>query len=652
MKKIRQMKKKFILLITVTILLLGSGGMAWGQYSLTPTTGTNDDVYGLFHIAPNISSVSGGWWTSGSPIDSLYNIAHITFHEDARIYAENRKILVSSPVLETFGNLELNTNLNKSDETSIMIRTDSLICHDSLIIDGSKTQLTTWSGLDYDMPVIRLGYQRFTPPTAEGVEYPGCFVHPEDPYGVGIKKLDTVFVTFRNDAEIDRLHTLIAEHAVVSFLTDSFDHVKGNPTLNAKFYTDIFKVRNHVQLYNDVARTKDGNFELVSEAQMGMKDYAGIYSRHLHMEPIAPSCSKFGYSQLWLQDYTLDVIKSSTFGGFGYLHADVHVENDANLFPGFASLGKDGDYYEQKPGILKMKNLRLDKGANIKVSVGEQDSCKSFTEMADCGQAFDSVELGRYADCLDVDSLTIYGSVKIDVVIRSAIDLAENESRYYPIMRYKSTNISDLGNLNLEKYQFTQKDHNSIENTCYLSLDFDTVCNMAYLCVSRFTAHDVLYEIIMPSVAGVITNPVADKYHIKSGHDFKFTAKYSTDYPLKVLTGRIINGVPEEIIGTKNVNGEYEYVIPQVRCNINLVIGPDPASSTANDNVEEGKVVWSHGNMVYMKVEKEDVASIYSVAGQLMKRVDLPEGTTSTDLNHGIYIVILKNGSVHKVIVR
>ena len=582
--------------------------------------------------------------------DFLHNIARVTFHADARIYAENQKVLVSSPVLETFGNLDLNTHLRKGGKTSILIQTDSLICHDSLIIDGPKTQLTTWSGLKYDMPVIRLGHQRFTPPTAEGAGCPGCFVHPEDPYGMGTKELDTVFVTFRNDASINRLHTLVGEHAVISFLTDSFDHKKGNPTLNAKFYTDIFKVRNRVQLYNDAARTKDGHFELVSETQMGTKDYAGIYSRHLHMEPIGPSCSKFGYSQLWLQDHALDVITSSTFGGFGYLHADVHVENGANLFPGFASLGKDGNCYEQKAGILKMKDLRLDKGANIKISLGEQDADKSFTEVVECDKTFETIALGRYADCLDVDSLTIYGSVKIDVVVRSGLELSEGESRCYPIMRYKSTGPGDLSNLKMEKLRLTSADHKTIEGNYYLTLDLDTVCNMVYLCIATIPDPVIHRNVIIPSVEGVTTDPVAGKYSIRSGNDFKFTAKYTTGYPLKVLTGRVINGAPEEIFGTKNANGEYEYVIKQVRQEITLVIGPDPA--TANDDVDNGKMVWSHGNTIYIKVDREDIASIYSVAGQLVKRIDLPEGTTPTNLSRGIYIVTLKDGSVHKVIVR
>ncbi|MFC2376140.1 MAG: hypothetical protein ACFNPV_10855 [Corynebacterium matruchotii] len=35
-----------------------------------------------------------------------------------------------------------------------------------------------------------------------------------------------------------------------------------------------------------------------------------------------------------------------------------------------------------------------------------------------------------------------------------------------------------------------------------------------------------------------------------------------------------------------------------------------------------------------------------------MKRVDLPEGDTSIPMSRGAYVVTLKDGSVHKVIVK
>ena len=581
----------------------------------------------------------------------LHQTARVTFHADARLYPENQKVFISSPVLETYGIADYNTHYKKDSKTSIMIQADSLIYHDSLIIEGTKTQFSTWSGLYRNMPIIRLGHQRLTPPAAEE-ECKDCFTHPKDPYSSGNKALDTVFVTFRNDATINRLHTLVAEHAVISFLTDSFDHQKGNPTLNARFFTDTFKIRNHVELFNTPDRTHDGHFELVSETQMGTKDYAGIYSRHLHMEPIAPSCSRFGYSQLWMQDHALDVITTSTYGGFGWLHADVHVENDANLFPGYASLRHDGNCYEQQAGILKMQDLRLDKGANLTFSIG--DKASSFAEKYDCDQTFETTELGRYADCLDVDSLTIYGSVDLDMIVRpEGLALEPGEARCFPVIRYKSVEEGILNHLKMNRLQLTSKDHPSIEGTYYLTLDVDTACNIVYICIATIPDPVIRRPVIMPSISGITTHPVSGKYYVTSGSGFKFTAKYGPEYSregeqIAVRTGRIINGKEEIIVGVKNANGEYEYYIPEIRSDINLTFGPDYVSA---DNVE-GSSVWSYNDMIYIQVDKEEIASVYLVTGQLVRQIEVPEGTTSIPMQRGIYIVTLKDGSVHKVIVK
>ncbi|MDR1780596.1 MAG: hypothetical protein LBR50_07705, partial [Tannerella sp.] len=94
----------------------------------------------------------------------LHNTARVTFHADARIYTQAQKSIIASPVLETYGNLDLNTHLGQvaGGRTAITIRTDSLIMHDSLIIDGTKTTFEPWSDMPRNMPVFKLGHQRFT----------------------------------------------------------------------------------------------------------------------------------------------------------------------------------------------------------------------------------------------------------------------------------------------------------------------------------------------------------------------------------------------------------------------------------------------------------------------------------------------------------
>jgi hypothetical protein len=580
----------------------------------------------------------------------LHNTARVTFHSDARIYAEAQKALIESPVLDTYGFLDLNTSLNPGARTGITIRTDSLICHDSLIVDGPKTDLSSWSGLRRDMPVVKLGHQRFTPPwVEEGCAF--CYTHEEDQTRgyTGHTPLDTIFVTFRNDAGFPRLHTLVADQAILSFLTDSFDHVYGRPTQDARFYTDTFKIRNHVELYSEDDRTKSGHFELISEQQMSSKDYSGVFARHLHMEPISPSCSGFQYSQLWLEG-TLEVTTTSQFGGFGWLHNDVYVETEATLAPGFASLGLDGNCYEQHAGILRMENLWMDKGAQVKVSIGSTANKPEFVEPYYC-ETGTRYNLGEYADLIDVDSLVIRERIQIELAIRKeGLYLDGREGVCYPLIRYKSVDPDQLKYLEMKKQVLAPEDHPSISEVYYLSLRLDTACHIVNLCITPQVGPIINRRVEIPTVSGVTSTPLPGIHYVPSHTDFALMLAFTTPQPLAVTTSRIIGGVREaELSGRQTRNGEYEYVIRSVQEDVYLQIGPGYAS--ANGSVD-GRAIWSHNNTLYIKVEKEDIASIYSIAGQLVRRLDVPEGNTAVLLARGVYIITLRDGSIHKVIIK
>ena len=169
-----------------------------------------------------------------------------------------------------------------------------------------------------------------------------------------------------------------------------------------------------------------------------------------------------------------------------------------------------------------------------------------------------------------------------------------------------------------------------------------------YVCVGDAQPVDINRTVTIPSVSGVKTDPGVGIWDVKSRGSFKFKATFSGSKPLAVRTNRTVKGAPEMLTGTKNANGEYEYIIPNVQQDITLSIGPD---HVANELLA-GTAVWSHGEMIYIRVDRADIASIYSVAGQLVRKVDLPEGDTSIPMSRGAYVVTLKDGSVHKVIVK
>ena len=632
--------------------LIYHGGTGSGL-STVPETGTlhGEDVagYGLFMKtqankhnwtdnillqAPKCPTTCSptGCGTPGRPATGfLHNTVRMTFHSDARFYAENQHVHLESPVIEAFGVLELNAEDNAGAKAMITIKTDSLICHDSLIRKGTgKVQLTTWSGLPKDQPIIKLGYSGKAAPFYEYAYDDGgtqkicreCVTHYKGKvYAPGETPLDTMFVKFGPDTEWERQNVMVIDHTVLSFLTDSFDHVKGGDVLNARYFVDTTKIRNQVEFWTDPKHEREGHLELISEAQMGSKDYAGLYTRHLHLEPIG-ACGR-PTSELWLPGLALDVITTSTFGGFGIQYTDVHVENGANLNPGFTSLRLRGQCYEQACGTLTMKDLRLDGGSELHFSVGTTKGLN-----------------GEYSDAIDVDRLTTYGPVNVNIEIRPCEKM---QKRCYPIMYYKSVTPNSLNNLKLNPRKV------KIDGEEYpLSLNVSTD-GIVYVCVGDAVTSGLTHTVTMPETAGVKTTPSKGIWSRPTRSSFSFTATYSGNKPLVVRTNRLVNGQQEVLNGVKNANGEYEYIVPSVQQEVTLTFGPDVV---ANELLTAGTAVWSHGEKIYIRVERADIASIYSVAGQLVKRVDLPEGDTSIPMSRGAYVITLKDGSVHKVIVK
>lgn len=560
--------------------------------------------------------------------DYLHMVSRMTFHDDAYIEAQNQEVMLWSPVIETFGDMTLDSEKDKGSKTEITLKADSLIFHSDFIKKGKNIKLSTWSGLHKDLPIMKFGHMRKTPPFVEAkkddcdaiTECVPCYRYirfSKDP----LHMLDTIVIKFGDGAYMERLNTVVFDHTVLTCLTDSFDHVMGGEVQNAQIRTDTFKIRNQVDLFADEKHERDAHLELISEEQMGSKDYAGIYTKHLHMEPIG-ACGT-PYSELWTSDdLALDVITTSIFGGFGFIHSDVHVENGGHLNAGFTSLRLKGMCYEQMCGTQRMKDLRLDVGAQLHFSVGTSKGLN-----------------GEYSDAIEVDRLTTYGSVDVNIEIRPCEKI---EKRCYPIIYYKSVTPNSLNQLKLNPRKVKIDGE---EYPLHLNLGTDGV---VYVCVGDAQPVDINRTVTLPSVSGVKTDPGAGIWDVKSRGNFKFKATYSGSKPLAVRTNRTVNGVPEMLTGTKNANGEYEYVVPNVQQDITLSIGPDYVSN----QLLAGTAVWSHGEMIYIRVDRADIASIYSVAGQLVRKVDLPEGDTSIPMSRGAYVITLKDGSVHKVIVK
>ena len=610
--------------VPTTGTLHGETVSGYGLFMKTQANKGNWNV-NVFENAPTCPTPCSG---TNCGQDYLHMVSRMTFHDDVEIQAHNQEAILWSPVIETFGDMTLDTKTDAGSKTEITLKADSLIFHSDFVKKGNNVKLSTWSGLHKDLPIMKFGHMRKTPPFIEAkkddcdaiTECVPCYRYirySKDP----LHMLDTITIKFGDGAYMERLNTVIFDHTVLTCLTDSFDHVKGGAVQHAQIRTDTFKIRNQVDLFADEKHERDAHLELISEEQMGSKDYAGIYTKHLHMEPIG-ACGT-PYSELWTSDdLALDVVTTSIFGGFGFIHSDVHVENGAHLNAGFTSLRLKGMCYEHMCGTQRMNDLRLDGGAQLHFSVGTSKGLN-----------------GEYSDAIEVDRLTTYGSVDVNIEIRPCEKI---EKRCYPIIYYKSVTQNSLNSLKINP---SKVKIDGEEYPLHLNIGTDGV---VYVCVGDAQPVDINRTVTIPSVTGVKTEPGVGIWDVKSRGNFKFKATYSGSKPLAVRTNRTVNGVPEMLTGAKNANGEYEYIIPNVQQDITVSIGPDYVSN----QLLAGTAVWSHGEMIYIRVERADIASIFSVAGQLVRKVDLPEGDTSIPMSRGAYVITLKDGSVHKVIVK
>ncbi|MDR2921334.1 MAG: T9SS type A sorting domain-containing protein [Tannerella sp.] len=180
----------------------------------------------------------------------------------------------------------------------------------------------------------------------------------------------------------------------------------------------------------------------------------------------------------------------------------------------------------------------------------------------------------------------------------------------------------------------------------------ETFCRLSFETKNYPTIYRAVH---IPQVAGVITVPEAGTHYVESQGDFTFSVKHPShpaNQLLMVQTNRLdANGEPEELTGELNIeDGDHDYIIRRITHDITLKFGPELVSV---DNASiDGGAVWSYNNTINIRVPDENVASIYSIAGQLVKRLELSAGDNPVPMERGVYIVTLQEGKKYKVIVK
>lgn len=164
----------------------------------------------------------------------------------------------------------------------------------------------------------------------------------------------------------------------------------------------------------------------------------------------------------------------------------------------------------------------------------------------------------------------------------------------------------------------------------------------------------------LPFVEGMTTDPPAGENFVRSHHDFIFTITAEPGYSLRYLD--VKTGIPlrdKEGIriekyedasedANKGANENAKVTILQVTEPLDITInGINSVSNTEIDN----RKVWSHGDKLYIKTEKEADLSIYEMNGYLYLQRKVKEPETVILLDRGVYTVVLDENT-YKIVIK
>jgi hypothetical protein len=146
----------------------------------------------------------------------------------------------------------------------------------------------------------------------------------------------------------------------------------------------------------------------------------------------------------------------------------------------------------------------------------------------------------------------------------------------------------------------------------------------------------VTRAVYLPEIPGMEMIPAPGVYYVESSGTFTFTVKFSNAM-LGVWTNRTVNGQREVLSGTKKDSNTYEYKIENITSGpVVIYIGGEYVANEAVPSTS----VWSSNGAIHFDVVGSQTVSVYSLDGQLVNKVKIPEGKSSIPTPNGIYIVL------------
>jgi len=146
----------------------------------------------------------------------------------------------------------------------------------------------------------------------------------------------------------------------------------------------------------------------------------------------------------------------------------------------------------------------------------------------------------------------------------------------------------------------------------------------------------VTRAVYLPEIPGMEMIPAPGVYYVESSGTFTFTVKFSNAM-LGVWSNRTVNGQREVLSGTKKDSNTYEYKIENITSGpVVIYIGGEYVANEAVPST----AVWSSNGAIHFDVVGSQTVSVYSLDGQLVNKVKIPEGKSSIPTPNGIYIVL------------
>ena len=584
---------------------------------------------------------------------------YIGFHDDARIHTQGQKSLIEAPLVEFFGHAELDAYTLGGPNTSLVVKADSLVFHDSMIIDGRKVDLQLYTtdadvrakdpmryGVvndvndnkfymtygkaitmpDRGMPVLELGYQRCFEPRKVGNASPNRLSTrggEPTPYVGG-----DVIVAFKHEYALDIFNTVVANHARISFITEEYGIAHNSGHLDPFIRTDLLRIRNKVEFYTDPSQPeyRRGQFQMTTTQQMPSVNSAGMYPRHVHLEP---------NSELSIPgEDSLSIISTTTIGGYGEVHENIYVKANGIIAPGYASLMEFDCQSGKGQGKLTTHNLTMEKDAVLRISIGNRnENCqldKVTNTLVNCTQT----------DTLYVkDSIFFHGKIPMYVLMEN--EYVEPGCYLFLIYDDLGTSSEYVNNLELKTPRL---------GDYFFGLD-KSEPGRVYLCVTKEIIPIIQRYVLIHAVEGIITNPASNVKHFVKGHeDFKITVDYGLRQPLVVQAEGYYSKNLVQLPAVFRLNNEFEYTIRQVVEPWDVYFGGVDYSIVGNETIVSPKV-WAYRNTLFINVETDDVVSIYNMTGVMIQKMEIPAGLKKLTLEKGVYVVMLKDGSVHRIII-